>query len=69
MGTRAKTVLRSMAAIALTAGFALSTGLAPKGHAASTSTIYFTSGGDVNIEDLYRIPSSLTLRRHIRNTP
>jgi putative spermidine/putrescine transport system substrate-binding protein len=54
MGMRAQTVLRSIAAVALTAGFALSTGLAPKGHAAATSTIYFTSGGDVNIEDLFR---------------
>jgi putative spermidine/putrescine transport system substrate-binding protein len=54
MGTRAKIVLRSLTAVALTAGFALSTGLAPKGHAAGTSTIYFTSLGDVNIEDLYR---------------
>jgi putative spermidine/putrescine transport system substrate-binding protein len=43
-----------MTVVALTAGFALSTGLAPKGHAAATSTIYFTSLGDVNIEDLYR---------------
>ncbi|MGH2391483.1 MAG: extracellular solute-binding protein [Chloroflexota bacterium] len=47
--------LRGAAAVGVTAGMVLSSGFGPaRQAAAATSTIYFTSLGDVNIADLYR---------------
>jgi putative spermidine/putrescine transport system substrate-binding protein len=55
-GSSSRRVLRGAAALAVTAGLTVSSGLVPTHPvtAASQSTIYFTSLGDVNIEDLYR---------------
>jgi putative spermidine/putrescine transport system substrate-binding protein len=55
-GSSSRRLLRGAAALAVTAGLTVSSGLVPAHPvtAASQSTIYFTSLGDVNIEDLYR---------------
>ena len=55
MRIRSKFALRGTAAVAVAAALTLSSGILPTHRAeAATSTIYFTSLGDTNLEDLYR---------------
>ncbi len=54
MGVRTSVIGRSVAAAVLVASGLFSAGHLPKARADATSTIYFTSLGDVNLVDLYR---------------